>query len=70
MYQVNEEVNMTYYTRDMLEDEPTLYTGQCCNCKVDTGLMRVWLCRVGGGVTIETLIDGRWEITDGGCYEV
>lgn len=47
---------------------PTLAVGQADNLKIDTGTIRVWLCRCGvadgmpynNGVTIETLDDGRW----------
>ena len=58
----------TYSARD-LEDLPTIHQGQCCDCKVDSGGIRVWLCRVGGGVTIEQYksATGRWEIVSGSC---
>jgi hypothetical protein len=68
---------MTTYTPDDLRDLPTLSTGQCCSLKLETETTdqfgtrshRVWLCRVGGGVTIETLNhEGRWLVTDGDCY--
>lgn len=38
---------MTRYTADEIRDLPTLCVGQCCNLKVDTGAVRVWLCRCG-----------------------
>lgn len=50
-----------------LESMPTIHSSQCCNCKIDTGDTRVWVCRVGGGVTVEQLIGGRWEIIEGSC---
>lgn len=52
-----------------LKGMPTLHTGQCCSCKVDTGNYRVWVCRVGGGVSIEAYDpkSGRWETVAGGC---
>jgi len=56
------------YAPSELKDKPTLHQGQCCDCKIDTRDMRVWLCRVGGGVTIERLRDGAWVTVDGGCY--
>ena len=40
---------------DTLTSYPTLHTGQCCDCKVDTGTTRIWLCRVAGGITMEEL---------------
>jgi hypothetical protein len=52
---------------DTLASYPTLHTGQCCDCKVDTGDTRIWLCRVAGGVTMESLTDGKWLITRGSC---
>lgn len=54
---------------DSLRQLPTIHTGQCCSCKVDTGTVRVWLCRVAGGVTIEQYQHGRWETVSGGCEE-
>ncbi|MEE9579945.1 MAG: hypothetical protein V3V74_01345 [Nitrosomonadaceae bacterium] len=53
-----------------LKDKPTLHQGQCCDCKIDTGDMRVWLCREGGGVTIEKLLDGKWDIVAGSYYSI
>jgi hypothetical protein len=52
-----------------LKDMPTIHQGQCCDCKVDSGGIRVWLCRVGGGVTVEQYKpeSGRWESVSGGC---
>lgn len=55
------------YTAQTLATMPTLCTGQCCSLKVETAAMRVWLCRVEGGVTIEEYNGRRWEITGGGC---
>lgn len=48
---------------------PTIHQGQCCDCKVDTAGLRVWVCRVAGGVTVEQYkpTTGRWEIVAGGC---
>lgn len=39
----------------------------CRSLKIDTGTMRVWLCRVGDGVSVERYRDGRWTVVDGGC---
>ena len=55
------------YTAAELEDLPTLCVGQCCSLKVDTGNMRVWLCRVARGVTIERYRDNRWITVAGDC---
>ena len=54
---------------DELKDRPTIYKGQCCDCKIDAGGVRVWLCRVGGGVTVEQYNGktGRWETVCGSC---
>ena len=60
---------MLNFDKTALKGMPTIHQGQCCDCKQDTGSIRVWICRVGGGVTIEQLIDGRWEIVAGGCYD-
>jgi ribosomal protein L37E len=59
---------MMIYTPDELRNKPTLHQGQCRDCKIDTGDMRVWLCRVGGGVTVERLRNGVWLTVCGGCY--
>lgn len=56
------------YTPPRIEALPTLCTGQCCSLKLDDGRHRVWLCRVGGGVSVEQLQNGRWVIVDGDCY--
>lgn len=50
-----------------LKDLPTISQGQCCSCKVDTGHIKVWLCRVAGGITIEQFQDGRWITVQGSC---
>ncbi len=55
------------YSAEELAGMPTLSAGHCCNLKVDTGGLRVWLCRVGGGVTVEKYADGRWSNVAGGC---
>lgn len=52
-----------------LRKRPTLATGQCCSLKIDYGNIRVWLCRVGGGVTVESLMGDRWVKTSGGCHD-
>lgn len=57
------------YTPGELSPLPTLHQGQCCDCKIDTGDMRVWLCRVAGGVTIERYRDGSWQTVHGSCYD-
>lgn len=59
---------MRHYTADEIRDLPTLATGQADNLKIDTGEMRVWLCRCGIAdgmseedmITIEELQDGCW----------
>lgn len=53
------------YTAAELVELPTLKRAQCCSLKVDTGNMRVWLCRVTRGVAIERYRNGRWEVTQG-----
>jgi hypothetical protein len=40
---------------------------QCCDLKIADGSMRVWLCRVGGGISIEKLVNDRWRRVEGGC---
>lgn len=58
------------YIPAQLRDLPALSKSQCCDLKLDTDGQRVWLCRVGGGVTIEYLdASGRWRIEDGDCYQ-
>lgn len=56
------------YTPADLEPLRTLCKGQCCDLKREARTQRVWLCRTGGGVTVETRSDrGRWVVTSGGC---
>lgn len=55
------------YTPAELAKLPTIHQGQCCDCKIDTGDRRVWLCRVEGGVTIERLTKDGWVTVHGGC---
>ncbi len=57
------------YTPADIEPLPTLCVGQCCDLKIETPTQRVWLCRVGGGVTVESLRNGRWHITSGSCTQ-
>jgi hypothetical protein len=58
------------YLPEDLEDMPTLCTGQCCSLKVESERERVWLCRVGGGVSIERYNSktGQWRVVEGNCY--
>ena len=58
------------YSPADLENLPTLCVGQCCSLKIDTGNMRVWLCRVAGGVTIERYDGNRWNTVAGDCSDV
>lgn len=61
---------MTVYTPGLLRDLPVLFRGLCCDLHVETNTHRVWLCRVSGGVTVETYDSHRadqWRITDGAC---
>lgn len=58
------------WNREALKELPTLRQGHCCNLKVDTPTVRVWVCRVGGGVTVEqyTQRDG-WRRVAGDCMD-
>lgn len=58
-----------FYKPVDLQNLPTLHQGQCCDCKIDTGSVRVWLCRVAGGVTIENYLNGRWVTVSGDCND-
>ncbi|HEY6117463.1 MAG TPA: hypothetical protein VI172_16035 [Candidatus Dormibacteraeota bacterium] len=55
------------YFPSTLEPLPTLSKGQCCDLKLEDEHHRVWLCRSAGGVTVETLRSGRWQVTSGSC---
>lgn len=57
------------YTPKDLQDLPTLCVGQCCSLKIEEPTVRVWLCRVAGGVTVEhyRAKTGRWETVAGDC---
>lgn len=58
------------YLPSDLEDMPTLCVGQCCSLKIDGPRVRVWLCRSGGGVSIERYDPQteRWRKVEGDCY--
>lgn len=58
-----------YYKPADLKRKRTIHQGQCCDCKIDTGSVRVWLCRVAGGVTIENCFNGRWVTVAGDCAD-
>ena len=55
-----------------MKDYKVIHQGQCCDCYFDDGQVRLWICRVGGGKTIEKYNPntGRWEITSGGCEDI
>lgn len=63
---------MPRYTLKELKALPTLAVGQADDLKMDTGTVRVWLsrCTVEDGepydnkVTVECLLNGRWEETE------
>lgn len=59
------------FSASELRKLPTICVGQCCSLKIEElaeyHAMRVWLCRVGGGVTIERYRDGKWITVSGGC---
>lgn len=57
------------YSPAELEAMPTLCVGQCCSLKIEARDLRVWLCRVAGGVTIERCIEGRWVTVAGDCND-
>ena len=57
------------YSPEELRNLPTLCVGQCCSLKIETETMRVWLCRVAGGVTIERYNGQRWETVAGDCSD-
>ncbi len=47
-----------------IEDLPTLCQGQAADLKIETEMLRGWLCRVTGRVEYERLVDGRWVSAD------
>jgi hypothetical protein len=59
---------MDRYTAKELRELPTLSEGHFDNLKIDTGKIRVWLCRCGVAdglpydnmITVEKLRAGRW----------
>jgi hypothetical protein len=57
------------YTKSELRELPTLAQGQCCDLKAEENGRRYWICRMGGGVTVEKLIKGRWTIVAGACTQ-
>ena len=59
----------TDWSAEALRQNKTLHQGQCCDCKIDSKGVRVWVCRVGGGVTVEQYkpLTRRWEVVEGSC---
>ena len=58
------------WNRKALKSLPTLYQGQCGHVKVETPAVRVWLCRVGGGVTVEQYAGHEgWRVVAGDCMD-
>lgn len=57
------------WNTEELKKLPTLHQGQCCDCKIDAGGVRIWVCRVAGGVSMEQYQpkSGRWVVVSGGC---
>lgn len=63
---------MTHYTADELRSMPTLAQGQADDLKIDDGTERIWLSRMtredgspfDAEITVERLIDGRWEVVE------
>ena len=57
---------MPSFTIGELESMPTLCSGHTADLKIDTGVTRVWLSRMGPEdgeaqpVQVERLVDGRW----------
>jgi hypothetical protein len=62
-------MTMEHWNYEMLRALPTLHQGQCCDCKIDSNGLRVWICRVAGGVTVEQYDTktGRWNVVSGTC---
>lgn len=54
-----------------LKELPTITQGHCCNLKQEDEhrRQRVWVCRVGGGITVERMSGGVWKSIGGGCME-
>jgi len=55
-----------YWNREELKKLPTLAQGQADDLKIDTGNLRVWLSRVDDTISIEQLVDGKWELVSEG----
>lgn len=68
VYQGSTRAGATITPAD-IQDLPTLCTGQCCSLKIEKPGLRVWLCRVEGGVSVEFYIPhtGRWDVVAGDC---
>tara|TARA_R100001244_G_scaffold101207_1_gene75422 strand:- start:176 stop:487 length:312 start_codon:yes stop_codon:yes gene_type:complete len=60
------------FTAKALDVLDTVIVGHECNCKVDTGSMRIWLSRLttlddapyDNQITVEVLRDGTWLTVD------
>ena len=61
-YTVEDVAKLCNYTVDELDKMPTLCCAQADDLKIDTGTMRVWLCRVTDNITVELFEEdsGTW----------
>jgi len=50
------------FNKEELEKLPTISQGQADDLKIETDTLRVWLSRVDGSVSVEQLVNGRWEL--------
>lgn len=57
------------YNPKELRELPTVSSSHCCDLKIEGDRTRVWLCRSGGGVTVEALRGGKWGPVAGSCSD-
>lgn len=61
----------TNWNTQSLRNAPTIAQGQCCDLKVETSQVRVWLCRASDAVTVEQYNPrtARWGMVSNGHKE-
>ena len=57
-------------TSQDIQELEVVDSAHCCDCFYKSDTYKVWVCRVEGGVSIESLVNGQWVTISGNCSEV
>lgn len=67
--ELEEYLELLGLTEEDVREAETIDQGHCCDCKYDDRQHKVWVCRVGNGISVEALIGGSWRVVAGDCME-